>query len=65
MAAYCGHAAWPLFASHADQELSFTDCTSFALMRELDLRETSNDGLVWVISPGEYLYTLFRTVLST
>lgn len=31
--------AWQLFASHADQTFSFTDCTSFALMRELDLRE--------------------------
>lgn len=30
-------AAWQLFERRADQEYSFTDCTSFVLMRRLDL----------------------------
>jgi len=30
-------AAWALFKRHADQRFSFTDCTSFALMRRLGL----------------------------
>jgi uncharacterized protein len=29
------HAAWELFNARGDQEYSFTDCTSFALMRRL------------------------------
>jgi hypothetical protein len=29
--------AWELFESRADQEYSFTDCTSFALMRRLGI----------------------------
>ena len=32
------HAAWRLFLGRADQEYSFTDCTSFVLMRRLRLR---------------------------
>jgi predicted nucleic acid-binding protein len=31
-------AAWEIFRKYADQEFSFTDCTSFALMRKLRLR---------------------------
>lgn len=30
-------AAWELFLNRADQDYSFTDCTSFALMRRLGL----------------------------
>lgn len=33
------HAAATLFRRHADKEWSFTDCVSFALMRELRIRE--------------------------
>jgi uncharacterized protein len=29
--------AWVLFKKYADKELSFTDCTSFALMKKLKL----------------------------
>lgn len=29
------HAAWQLFEARADKEYSFTDCTSFVLMRRL------------------------------
>ena len=32
-------AAWKLFGQRADQRFSFTDCTSFALMRRLGLDE--------------------------
>ena len=31
--------AWTLFKRFKDKEFSFTDCTSFALMRRLGLRE--------------------------
>ena len=31
-------AAWEIFRKYADQEFSFTDCTSFALMRKLRLK---------------------------
>ena len=31
------HEAWRLFQRHADQEFSFVDCTSFALMRRLSV----------------------------
>ncbi len=33
------HAAGALFRRHADKEWSFTDCVSFALMRELRIRD--------------------------
>lgn len=32
-------AAWEVFARYHDQTFSFTDCTSFALMRSMDLEE--------------------------
>ena len=32
-------AAWDIFESHADKVLSFVDCVSFALMKELRLRQ--------------------------
>jgi predicted nucleic acid-binding protein len=31
--------AWELFVRQADMEFSFTDCTSFVIMRELDLHD--------------------------
>jgi len=31
------HAAWELFSNRADQRYSFTDCTSFIVMRRLGL----------------------------
>lgn len=31
-------AAWEIFEKYADQTFSYTDCTSFAVMRALDLR---------------------------
>jgi predicted nucleic acid-binding protein len=31
-------AAWGIFKKYADQELSLTDCTSFALMRDRNLK---------------------------
>lgn len=31
--------AWEIFTTYRDQVLSFTDCTSFALMRERKLLE--------------------------
>jgi len=32
-------AAWEIFVRYADQRFSFTDCTSFALMRSMALTE--------------------------
>jgi hypothetical protein len=38
-------AAWEIFKKYADQDFSFTDCTSFALMRKLCLKTVfSFDG---------------------
>ena len=34
------HAAATFFARHEDKEWSFTDCVSFALMRELSIRDS-------------------------
>ena len=31
--------AWVLFKKYGDKELSFTDCTSFALMKKLGLQK--------------------------
>ena len=31
------HGAWEIFKKYADQDFSFTDCTSFALMRDLHI----------------------------
>lgn len=33
------HDAWNLFKQYEDKEFSFTDCTSFALMKKLGLAE--------------------------
>jgi predicted nucleic acid-binding protein len=33
--------AWELFADRADKQYSFTDCTSFALMRRLGLEDAA------------------------
>ena len=33
------HLAWELFVRYADQMYSFTDCTSFALMRTMHVQE--------------------------
>ena len=36
--------AWELFKRYSDKEFSFTDCTSFVVMRQLGLTETfTND----------------------
>lgn len=32
-------AAWDLFKKYGDKELSFTDCTSFAMMKKLNLQQ--------------------------
>ena len=32
-------AAWELFVQHDDKDFSFTDCTSFVIMRELGLTD--------------------------
>lgn len=32
-------AAWAIFERYADQKFSYTDCTSFAVMRDLDLQQ--------------------------
>ena len=32
-------AAWAIFSSYRDKSFSFTDCTSFVVMRELKLQE--------------------------
>lgn len=31
--------AWSIFIKYSDQEFSFTDCTSFALMKDLNLKK--------------------------
>ena len=33
------HKAWEIFKKYGDKELSFTDCTSFVLMKNLKLRK--------------------------
>jgi uncharacterized protein len=52
--------AWSLFARHVDQSFSFTDCTSFATMRTMqvseaftfDRRDFSAAGFVAAPGPG-------------
>ncbi len=34
-------AAWDIFLKYSDQKFSFTDCTSFAVMKRLDLKEVA------------------------
>lgn len=34
-------AAWEIFIKYSDQNFSFTDCTSFALMKRLGLKEVA------------------------
>lgn len=31
--------AWDYFKQHDDKQFSFTDCTSFALMKEMDIKQ--------------------------
>ena len=38
------NAAWELFQNRADKEYSFTDCTSFVVMRRLGVGTTSPQG---------------------
>ena len=33
--------AWEIFAARADKRYSFTDCTSFAMMRRLGIRRAA------------------------
>jgi len=33
------NSAWSIFLKYSDQEFSFTDCTSFALMKDLSLKK--------------------------
>jgi predicted nucleic acid-binding protein len=48
---------WEIFSSYEDKVLSFTDCTSFALMRERRLLEAFTfdadfERAGFVVSPG-------------
>jgi len=50
-------AAWEIFCQYADQDFSFTDCTSFTLMRRLGVQEAfAFDHHFWtagfVVLPG-------------
>lgn len=40
-----GHeaAAWQIFEKHTDQDFSYTDCTSFAVMRELEKKSQASN----------------------
>jgi predicted nucleic acid-binding protein len=50
--------AWNLFARHADQSFSFTDCTSFATMQSMHVSEAFTfdrrdfGGAGFVVAPG-------------
>lgn len=52
-------AAWDLFQKRPDKQYSFTDCTSFALMRRLDLKaaaalddDFAGEGFEQLPAPG-------------
>ena len=49
-------AAWEIFEHYADQKFSYTDCTSFAVMRDL--------GLQQVFTADRHFATLGFTLLS-
>ncbi|MBN2093669.1 PIN domain-containing protein [candidate division KSB1 bacterium] len=45
--------AWDIFCKYSDHEFSFTDCTSFALMRSIGLKKAFTFDLHFVIAGFE------------